>query len=233
MSVQQFLPPGARTAPLILALALALGCSDDPTGTPSGTPVSHVVVTPSQGGPVVTLRVGASVQLAAVAHGPSGEVLPGLGATWTTSQPERATVSQGGVVTAVSPGAVRISAAIRGKSGVVDLTVVEPPSPVARVQVSPTGVVLRVGQEREFTARAFDAQDREVQGLDITWTVAAGGVAVHLGNGRVRALAHGYSQVNATVAGVTAASAITVEAPETVVDVDAASSPGDERTGGR
>lgn len=217
------IPGGARGA-LLLALVAMAGCSDDPTGTPSEIPVSQVLVAPAQGGPVGTLAVGASVQLGAVALGPSGEVLQGRSTGWSTDYPDRATVTPSGLVTAVSPGPVRISAAIGGRSGEVELTVVEPAPPVTRVEVSPTAVVLQVGQERAFTARAFDALDREIHGLPVTWTVAAGGVAVHLGQGRVRALAPGYSQVNATIAGTTAASAITVEAPEPVVRLDVAPS---------
>lgn len=78
-----------------------------------------------------TLEAGASAQYTAVAVPRSSS--PASAGTltefyWTTSDPARATVSQQGLVTAVSAGPVRISAAVVARTvlseGHLDITVV-------------------------------------------------------------------------------------------------------------
>ncbi len=96
---------------------------------------------------------------------------------------------------------------MRGKTGSTTVMVVPA---VALVRVSPGGVVLPVGQTRQFTAHAFDAAGHELSGRAVTWSTLANGVASIDGSGLLRALAEGYSDVTATVEGRTSAVGLTV-----------------------
>ena len=81
-----------------------------------------VTVVPATG----TLSVGDSVGLAATVRDSGGTVLPAATVTWTTSNPDVARVSETGVVRAVSPGPVTITATSGTASGSASLTVARP-----------------------------------------------------------------------------------------------------------
>jgi parallel beta-helix repeat protein len=75
----------------------------------------YLSITPAS----ATVDVGQSVRLSASAYG----------ATWATSNPAVATVTQGGMVTGVSAGTATISAKFRNYRGYATVTVVAPPPP--------------------------------------------------------------------------------------------------------
>lgn len=56
------------------------------------------------------LNVGATLQMAALVKDVDGQVIPGYKVNWKTNQPESATVDENGLVRAISPGLVTISA---------------------------------------------------------------------------------------------------------------------------
>ncbi len=133
--------PFARLVPLVLAFALA-ACSGGPT-EPS-VPVATVDVTgaPSEN----ILLVGATAQLNAVARDAGGNVLVRR-ATWTSTDPAIASVSSGGVVTAVSSGVVGITASVGGETRIIGIAVrvsvpVPPATASAPVTTSPLGSAL-------------------------------------------------------------------------------------------
>lgn len=119
---------------MILAAVLSAGgCDDgaDPTGPGPGQPappVASVVVDP----PAATLGVGDTVRLRAVVRSAAGDTLV-RGVVWSSTNPERATVSGSGLVTAHGAGTVVIRASSGGRSGLAALTVEDPAPPVTPV----------------------------------------------------------------------------------------------------
>lgn len=110
-----------RCATLVtLALTPLLACGGGDGGTPPPPPVETVVIS---NGPTSPVLVGTTVQLIAVAASASGNSLPSAVISWTTSNAAIATVSAGGLVSAVGPGQVSITASSGGKSGTVSLDV--------------------------------------------------------------------------------------------------------------
>jgi uncharacterized protein YjdB len=65
------------------------------------------------------------VTLTATARAANGQVLTGRVVTWSSSAALVATVSQEGIVTAQAVGAARITATSEGKSGAIDIAVVQ------------------------------------------------------------------------------------------------------------
>lgn len=60
---------------------------------------------------------GEKIQLTATAYDAANNVIPGVTFTWTTSHPNRATVTSTGLVTGVNNGNATITASAGGKSG--------------------------------------------------------------------------------------------------------------------
>ena len=91
------------------------------SGTASGTatvtvsqpPIHHITITPAN----PRIKEGQTVQLTATAYDASNNVINGTTFTWSSSNTNRATVSQTGLVTAKQDGNVTISASAGGKTG--------------------------------------------------------------------------------------------------------------------
>jgi hypothetical protein len=112
--------PRARRWAASLVLAVAGACGRD-AASPAAESVASVVV---GGAPPAPVLVGSTVQLIATPLNASGVTMPGQTVTWQTSAPAVATVSPGGLVTAVGPGGVTITATGRGGgSGATSLDV--------------------------------------------------------------------------------------------------------------
>jgi alpha-tubulin suppressor-like RCC1 family protein len=98
-----------RTMMLALALALAVGalaaCGGDSTGPGNLTPVATVSIADLPD----TLFTGQILQLAAQATDDGGGALPDRPLMWASSDPDIASISTGGVLTALIPGSATIS----------------------------------------------------------------------------------------------------------------------------
>ena len=117
--------------PLLVTLLVALACSDSAS---PGTSVGHVVVTPA----IVDLAPGDSLQLQATAFGANGASVENGGVTWSSSAAAVATVSAGGMVTAIGAGTAIISARILALTGLATVTVLPQLTPGERVVVYPS-----------------------------------------------------------------------------------------------
>lgn len=109
----------SRLVPIVVALAVSWSCSSSPSSTsvttsPSSATVSSVAVS---GGTILS-SVGQTVQLIATATFSDGTTQNvTTTSTWQSSNSGAATVSSGGLVTAVATGTVTITATYQGKAG--------------------------------------------------------------------------------------------------------------------
>jgi alpha-tubulin suppressor-like RCC1 family protein/uncharacterized protein YjdB len=167
-----------------------------------------------------TLIVGQTTQASATVRDALGNSLTGRAVARTSSNPAVATVSTTGVITAVAPGTVTVTATSEGVSGTSPaLTIL--PVPVASVTVSLRSTSLNVGQTTGATATAKDAQGNVLAGRPVTWTSSAPAVATVSGTGAsglVSAVSPGTASITATVDGVGGSSGLTV-APVPVASV--------------
>ena len=133
--------------------------------------VADVTVTPAS----TSLVVGDSVQLTATARSSDGRVLSlaNRTTTWTTTNPEVATVSGSGMVLALSLGRVVIRATIEDHGGEADVTVTETVPP-------PGGIRIVSGDGQQTTVTDTMPDPLVVQVLDQNDAPRPGVVATFL-----------------------------------------------------
>jgi len=180
------------------------------TVTVSAVPVRSVTVTPS----TAELTVGQTVQLTATPRDADNQPLAGRDIAWASIDAGIATVSSTGLVTAVAPGTVNITATSEGRTGTAQITV--KPAPVQAVTVSPNTATLVVGQERTLTAAVTGAGGEPLD-RPVTWSSSDTRVAVVESDGaaasaKVIAVAVGRATITASSGGMSGTAAITVNA---------------------
>ena len=108
-----------------------------------------------------TLLVGETTQATAVARDASNNVLEGRASSWVSSNTQIATVSNAGMVTAITPGSATITATSENKSGSALLTVSagDPEAAPQVTAVSPS--TLLEGQTATITGTKFGATPAE------------------------------------------------------------------------
>ncbi len=170
-------------------------------------PVASVDLSPD----TATIIVGQNLSLTATPLDANGNPLTGRVVTWTTSNAGRATVSNGGIVTGVSPGNVTITATSEGKSASADVTVNAAPPVVTSISVSPSSFSLDEYEIRTLTATARDQAGRTISGVTFTWSTSDGAVATVSSIGVVIGVAPGNATITASASGVTGTSTVNVQ----------------------
>src|SRR3989454_712882 len=153
--------------------------TDTATVTVAQLPVAQVLVTPA----VVSVLIGAGVQLIATPQDANGNPLSGRVVNWSTSDAVVATVNSGGLVTGVAAGAATVTATSDGQTGTSALTVSA--VPVASVSVSPASASLQTGQTVQLTATPTDASGNPLSGRAVSWTTSDATVATVSSSGLV------------------------------------------------
>jgi uncharacterized protein YjdB len=157
------------------------GCS----GATDSRSVSSVVVSPS----AVGLQVGAQATLRATVTDASGHVMAGSPVFWSTEDGAIASVSPGGVVTAGTPGRVRVAASVGGVAGTATVSV--SPVQIASVVVVPQTLTVAPGATAQLRAAAYDGSGQVVDSVTAVWgssnqaivTVDTSGVATGIAAG--------------------------------------------------
>jgi uncharacterized protein YjdB len=139
--------------------------SEGVAGTASVTVgITSIAVSPA----AFNLAVGQTRQLTATARTASNTVVSGVAFEWTTSNPDRATVSPTGLVTGVSEGSATIRASVGSISGAATVSVAEPA--VASVTVQPSEADVIAGQTIQLSAILRDSQGNILTGRAVKWT---------------------------------------------------------------
>ena len=136
------------------ALTLAnCGGGDSGITNPPAAVISRIDVSAS----TATLSPAQTLALTAVARTSAGSVVATPTLTWSSSASGVATVNSSGIVTAVAPGTVTISAANGTVSGSVSLTVVAAGGTIATVSVTLSDATLQIGGLGQAVASARNA----------------------------------------------------------------------------
>ena len=179
--------------------------TDTATVTVAQLPVAQVLVTPA----VVSVLIGAGVQLTATPQDANGNPLSGRVVNWSTSDAAVASVNSGGLVTGVAAGAATVTATSEGQTGTSAVTVST--VPVASVSVSPASASLQTGQTVQLTATPKDASGNPLSGRAVNWSTSNATVATVSSTGLVTGGgAAGSATITATSEGHSATSAISV-----------------------
>ncbi len=170
----------------------------------------RVVLEPAE----LSLPVDASAQVEATAYDADGAVVSATRVRWFSTDPEIATVSPDGLVTAVRPGTAQVAALIRGKAGRTDVTV--PQLPPASLEL-----VMEADEMRARTVALAHVSARTRLG-DL---VDAGGVRFESSdpsvvavdpNGRLWAVEPGDAMIRASIGEVSTEASIRVTANPSV-----------------
>jgi uncharacterized protein YjdB len=194
-------PAIRRVAAALVVCAFAASC--DSPSTPNDAEIGSIVVTPA----TLNLTAGTTRSVTARVLGPSGETL-GVPVSWSTQDPDVATVSEAGIVTAVAPGATQIAASRGGKSALVAVTVVG--LPVGLVRVAPTTASLLAGTTITLTAEVLDAGGGVMNGVLVSWASANSAIASVGDDGVVTGVSPGSVAITATASGVSGSALVTV-----------------------
>ena len=179
----------------------------------TNVPVASVTVAPNS----VSLALGGTATLTAIAYDQNGNALTGRPVTWASSAPSVATVDGNGVVTSVAQGSATVTATSEGKTAGAAITVTAPPAiPVASVAVAPTSSSLTVGATTTLTAITYDANGNTLTGRGIVWASSAPAVASVSTSGVVTAKSAGTATITATSEGKTGSATINVTTPAPV-----------------
>ena len=151
-----------------------------------------------------------SVRLLATGIGPDGAVSADRPVSWRSSDPGVATVSQAGLVTAVGPGRVTITAAIDGVTAATTLEVA--PDAVASIAVGPAPAALEPGQTARLNAEATGVSGAVLVGRALSWRSSDPDVATVGADGVVTAVRAGTARITASGDGVSGGVDIVVRA---------------------
>ena len=181
-------------APLIALLACGDGGPAEVT-TPTPPVPASVTVVPST---ATLAALGQTLQLNATVLDRSGQAIPGVSVSWTSSDESVVTVDATGLVTATGNGATSITAAVTGTSvsGSAQVTVAQQPSEIA---LSPEQQSFRaLGDTVRLTARVLDANGHVVEDAALDWVSTDPSVVSVDDAGLVTAVGEGSASVLAT-----------------------------------
>jgi uncharacterized protein YjdB len=203
--------------------ATIAGCTGSATLNVSRLPpIANVAVSIDS----TTLPVGHTSQARAVARDSAGNALSAPTVSWVSLTPSVGTVSESGMVTAVSSGTATIQAAILGDSGQVSFVVTDtsssapppppppppPPAVVVSVTVAIDSATLVVGHTAQAFATARDAAGVAITGRTISWTAVNPGLATISSAGVITGVSAGTAGFQANVDGIVGGSSLTVRA---------------------
>jgi len=190
---------------LLGILTFVSACSGGGDKTPTVPPtLTSITVSLS----VSSVHVGEPAAATAAGLDQKGGSIATGTVTWSSSAPTVASVSAGGVVTALAVGSTSITATASGKTGQATLTVT--PIPIAAVVVTPSVAAVIVAGTQQLAASTIDAGNNVLTGRSITWTTSDPAKATVSATGLVTGVAIGTVTITATSEGKTGTAAITV-----------------------
>ena len=203
--------PYSRDASTCLLFALALilmrmsiGCG----GAYTAPTLTAITVSPTS----ASMPAGETQQFTAKAIYSNGVVTDvASSAKWTSSNLEIATITAGGLATAVAPGTATVSASFNGVTGTAKFNAAT--KAVTSVAVSPPTASIPAGAAQQFTAMATysDGSTGDVSST-ATWSSSTVSAATINAAGLATGVAAGSATVTASVGSVSATATLTVTA---------------------
>ncbi len=183
-----------------------------PGGQPAPASLSGLSVTPSATSIAATATVGLHA-MGSYSDGSTKDL--SSSATWTSSDPNVATVSAAGVVTGVASGAATIAAKSGAFTSSAAITVSGGTSPnLTSIAVLPANPSIPVNTTQQLAATGSysDGSSRDLTNL-VTWSSSTIANATVDAAGLVSGVAAGTATITATLGSVSKATSVTVTAP--------------------
>ncbi|MBC8090287.1 MAG: Ig-like domain-containing protein [Phycisphaerae bacterium] len=154
----------------------AEGTVDTVSFTVSKIPVSSVTLTPLQR----TVVEGQTAQFTATVRDTADNVVTDRVFEWTSSDVNRGTVSNTGLVTTTAPGSITITANVEGRQG--QATLIITPVPVDTILIVQPTLSLERNTNSSFSIQLKDAAGRELRNRTVIVTSDQPSVAVGTAN---------------------------------------------------
>jgi hypothetical protein len=159
-----------------------------------------------------------TVHFAATVTDRNGSILVGARPTWTTGDPNIASVLQDGSVIARGPGKTMVSVVV-GKLVAHSTIIVR--QRVANIDIGRASgdsmIVLPEGSELQLRARAMDARGYPIAGLEPTWHIDDSSVAALDSTGLLSGKSAGRTMIGARVDGVADRTSVSVVTPASAI----------------
>ena len=190
------------TAVMLLGIFSFSSCGDD--ADDAGAQGQELIINLSKEHEVV--EIGNTIQLVA---GFSPSDAPNKAHTWTSEDPQIATVDETGKVKAISVGTTKITVTALANKATATCTVevVDKIIPVTSVTLNSKEEAISVGSAIQLTATVSPTT---ATNKNIVWTSSNNAVATVDGNGLVKGLSVGSANITAAAGGKSAVCAITV-----------------------
>jgi hypothetical protein len=164
----------------------------------------------------VSVEMGFTHHISAVAKSPAGSPLDGYPVQWASDDPNVATVT-GGNITAIGVGTTTIRAIAGEKVATASVAVV--PTVVVQLRLSRVSATLAPGKTLQLTAEPLDALGRVIKGRTVTFS-SSDDVVVHVGSaGLISAELPGSATITALADGKIATCQLAVLSP-TLVSIE-------------
>lgn len=210
----RFLGPAAVLGAVGVVAWMLFGRDRAPAGpstptAPAVAPVAAVAVTPSP----AAVAVGRTAQLAAVIKDARGTLLSGRTVTWTSTDNGMARVSPTGLVTAVSPGIVTVTATSEGHTGTGTVMITATAAPVASVVIAPATASIPLGDTAAFVAAPKDDRGNTLISHTVTWSSSDRRIATVSTTGTANGVGLGSALITVVVGGKRDSARVTVIPP--------------------
>jgi uncharacterized protein YjdB len=157
----------------------------------------------------VGLLAGKTQQLSASLQDHAGNTVSGHNVSWSSANNSIASVSTGGMLTALHTGSTTISATANGVTG--HASVVVSAGAVSAIAVSPSSMSLADGGTQQLAARLTDASGNTLN-QNVAWSSSNSSVATVSSSGAVTARQAGRATITAAAGGASGSSSLTVAA---------------------
>jgi hypothetical protein len=159
---------------------------------PLATKAHRLAVTPA--GDTAT-SIGDTLQLAAIATDDRGAGLTGVTPTWTSAEPQVASVDQAGTVVARGPGATAIIVRVGEKETRARITVLQQG---AALRLADSVLRVPEGEHHKAGLWVEDARGHAIRGATVRWEAGDAAVATVDSTGEVTGVSPGSSTLTAT-----------------------------------
>lgn len=203
--------PQANGLSVCLCAILCLSCDDRPRDFTGPGRVASLILRPV----TASLEVGQTLRLTPVFRDSSGLVLTAHSVTWTTSDPEVASITAAGRVTAVRPGSATVTAVADGESATANIIVL---ASVVVVEITPVSPTIEAGTSVQLMATVLGPGGTRVTGRVVSWSTSDPEIA-NVSVGKVRGRRPGSARIEATAGGARGETEVTV-LPATAAPLD-------------
>ena len=199
----------ARDAAALVAVLAMLSCGEDVSApSPPPPPPPPRPATLSINPATLTFRaLGDTARLAAEVRDHDGQTVSGASVTWASGDASIVTVDATGLATAVGNGTASATASAEGASGSATITVEQV---VSSLDLSPSPLLLAVGDVLRLAAEAADANGHPVAEPELTWRTSDESIATVDATGLVSGTGVGMTTITAMAAEASADAGVEV-----------------------